>query len=122
MKLLCDHNVAVSTVEFLRGQGHEAERTVNLLGARATDPEIIAAARAGGWIIVTHDLDFGTLRALSDEPLPSVITLRLRSAALEIVHPALLRAIEATAEELMRGAHVVVEDTRMRVRSAHAAH
>jgi predicted nuclease of predicted toxin-antitoxin system len=83
---------------------------------RAEDPEIINAAKAGGEVIVTHDLDYGHFLAFSGQAAPSVIIFRVRNT-----HPeALLRRLAecwADIEEPLRcGAIVTVEDAAVRIR------
>jgi predicted nuclease of predicted toxin-antitoxin system len=47
------------------------------LSAKAPDPAIVRAARDEDRIIISFDLDFAALVALSRQTCPSVITLRL---------------------------------------------
>jgi len=42
----------------------------------AGDDDVMQWARTGGWIVFTHDLDFGTLLAIAGERGPSVIQVR----------------------------------------------
>jgi predicted nuclease of predicted toxin-antitoxin system len=48
--------------------------------ARLPDDQIVAKAQEEGRAIVTHDLDFGRIVALSGRSVPSVVTLRLGTA------------------------------------------
>ena len=59
---------------------------------RAEDMELMDRARADGYIVFTHDLDFGTTLALTGAESPSVIQVRtqdvtpahLETAVLEV--------------------------------------
>ncbi len=42
----------------------------------APDREIIVHAREEGWVILTQDLDFGTILAVSNGERPSVVQIR----------------------------------------------
>lgn len=84
---------------------------------RASDPEIFSRAAAEGRIIVSADTDFGTLLALRREREPSVILFRgaipRRPELLATTLAASLGSIEG---ELSKGAVVVFDETRIRIR------
>jgi hypothetical protein len=65
MKFLADMGLARSTVAFLRAQGHDAVHLRDQGLQRLEDEEIIEKARAEGRVILTHDLDFGRIIAVS---------------------------------------------------------
>jgi len=73
-------------------------------------------ARRNGHVVFTHDLDFGTLLALTKATAPSVIQVRTQDvmpAALEAMIASLLRTYEGV---LAAGALIVVDEARSRVR------
>jgi predicted nuclease of predicted toxin-antitoxin system len=82
----------------------------------APDEAIMAFARAGGWVVLTHDLDFGLLLADSLDNGPSVVQLRSRHTNPDLLGPALVRAIRWATPQLERGALLTVDPGRMRVR------
>ena len=69
--------LARSTAAFLRDAGHDAVHLRELGLQRLGDDGIIDKARQENRIVLTHDLDFGRLVALSRAGQPSVITFRL---------------------------------------------
>jgi predicted nuclease of predicted toxin-antitoxin system len=83
MRLLADMHIAPRTVAFLRSLGHDVVQVSELLPPAATDQSVVAAAIRERRSILTQDLDFGAIVALSGESVPSVISLRLSSSRVE---------------------------------------
>jgi predicted nuclease of predicted toxin-antitoxin system len=116
MRLLADMHVAPRTVTFLRSLGHDVVRVSELLPPTATDEAIVATAVRERRGILTQDLDFSAIVALSGKTVPSVISLRLSSSRVERVN-ALLQAVLPSLEgDVPSGAIVTVEDGRVRRR------
>ncbi len=63
MRLLVDMNLSPRWVDFLRAAGHEATHWSEIGDARATDAHIMAVAADQRAIVLTNDLDFGTILA-----------------------------------------------------------
>jgi predicted nuclease of predicted toxin-antitoxin system len=64
MKFLIDMNLSPLWIPFLAGEGFEAVHWSTVGEPGAADSEILDfAASGGGWIVFTHDLDFGMLLA-----------------------------------------------------------
>jgi predicted nuclease of predicted toxin-antitoxin system len=116
MKLLADVHTAPRTVDFLRALGHDVIRTPEVLPADAADEEIIRHAFDHGRVIVTQDLDFSALVALSGANRPSVPSPRLSSSRAEHVNEVLQRVLPDVEAPLHAGAIVSVEDERVRIR------
>jgi predicted nuclease of predicted toxin-antitoxin system len=91
-------------------------RTSPLLSPKATDQEILTYARDTGWVLLTQDLDFSSLLALSGMDRPSLITLRLATAEPDIVTARLLESEALLSEALQEGCAVTIEDSVVRVR------
>jgi predicted nuclease of predicted toxin-antitoxin system len=83
VKLLVDLNVAPRTARFLREIGHDVIRVGASIAPESADADLVAFARAQSRVIVTHDLDFSALVALSRLHVPSVVTLRLSTGEIE---------------------------------------
>ncbi|MGA2716797.1 MAG: DUF5615 family PIN-like protein [Bryobacteraceae bacterium] len=59
MKFPIDMNLSPLWVSFLAGHGFEAIHWSTVGRPGAADSEIVDFAAANGWIVFTHDLDFG---------------------------------------------------------------
>jgi len=116
MKLLADVHISPRTVGFLRDLGHDAVRVPDVLPANAADEDIIEYASAHGQVIVTQDLDFSALIALSGRSRPSVVSLRLASSRIEHVNEVLGAVLNLIAPALHAGAIVSVDEQRIRTR------
>lgn len=116
MKFLLDMGLAQSTAVFLRAQGHDAVHLREEGLQRLADEKIIKKARQESRVIITHDLDFGRLIALSQSRLPSVITLRLDNMQPEFVNHYLSQVSNQFTPELETGALVSVNEQAIRVR------
>ena len=117
MKFLADMGLARSTVAFLRAQGHDAVHLRDQGLQRLGDDEIIEKARAEGRVILTHDLDFGRIIAVSRASVPSVITFRLNDMRPTQVNHYLAEVLAHFAGQLETGALVSVNERGIRVRS-----
>jgi len=108
--------VAMRSVEWLREQGHDAThlREENL--QRMSDADVFRKAATEGRILLTFDLDFGEIVALSSEKNASVVLFRLHNTRTPHVIERLKSALQETSQSLESGAIVVVEERRLRVR------
>lgn len=76
MKLLIDMNLSPEWVEVFEQQGWQAIHWSTVGDSRATDRVIMDWARVNGYVVFTHDLDFGALLATTRAQGPSVIQVR----------------------------------------------
>jgi predicted nuclease of predicted toxin-antitoxin system len=65
-------NLAPVWVRFLQEQGFEAVHWSTVRDPSATDATIMEWARRGGYVVLTHDLDFSALLAVAEATGPSV--------------------------------------------------
>jgi len=117
MKFLLDMGIAQRTARFLSGQGHGAIHLREEGLQRMSDEDIILKARAENRIVLTHDLDFGRIMALSKQQLPSVITFRLKDMRATNVNHFLAIAIERYEKSLTTGTLISVNEDAIRVRN-----
>lgn len=116
MRLLLDMNLSPEICPKLVTAGHEAVHWSTLGERTASDDVIMKFARDEGFIVLTHDLDFGTLLAKTHSVGPSVLQIRVQDV-LEDAFVALINsALNQFKTELSAGALVVIEEKRSRAR------
>lgn len=116
MRFLADMGVDIRVVDWLRDEGHGALHLRELGMHRAPDEEILARAIEDDRIVLTFDLDFGTLAALARERPVRVVLFRVSNARLPRVIDRLGAVLSDAGDALARSAVVLVEDTRLRIR------
>lgn len=116
MKFLADMGISLLTVEWLRTQKHDVLHVRDITMQRAADEAILAKARDEKRIVLTLDLDFGYLLAVSGAELPSVIIFRLGNETAEVITQRLQDALTCCADNLLDGAVVTVAEDTIRVR------
>jgi predicted nuclease of predicted toxin-antitoxin system len=116
MKLLVDMNLSPRWLELLTKAGFDAVHWSAVGPMNAPDAEIMEFARAGGYVVVTHDLDFGAILAATQGSKPSVVQIRSENLAVDIIGQRVVDALHEVAAELEQGALVTVEPGRARVR------
>lgn len=116
MRFLADMGVDVRVVEWLRQQAHDAKHLRDEGLQRSPDGEIFAKAVAESRVVLTFDLDFGEIAALTKGRKASVILFRLHNTRTPHLIERLAVTLPDSAEALEKGAVVVVEESRHRVR------
>ena len=116
MKILADMHISPHTVAFLRTHGHDAIRVNEILPSDSSDRTIVETARNEGRTVLTQDLDFSEIISLSRKSTPSLISLRLSSSRVEFVNSRLEKILPRIRTDVAKGAIIVVEDERIRVR------
>ncbi|NDC55149.1 MAG: hypothetical protein EBZ74_13005, partial [Planctomycetia bacterium] len=76
MKLVIDMNLPPSWVQVLEAGGHDAVHWSSVGLPKASDRDILRWARHNGYVVFTHDLDFGAILAATGADSPSVIQIR----------------------------------------------
>jgi predicted nuclease of predicted toxin-antitoxin system len=116
LRLLLDMNLSPDWVAELSRHGYEAVHWSTLGDPRAADTTIMAFARANGYVVFTHDLDFGTVLALTHADGPSVLQVRGQNILPDHLGPLVVAALRQYEAALTAGAMVVVEERKSRVR------
>ena len=116
MKILIDMNLSPEWRDVLVKHGWETCHWSTVGDPRAPDTTIMAWALANGYVVFTHDLDFGNLLAATNAIGPSVIQVRTQNTLpvhLENILVASLRQFESALET---GALIVIDEARSRAR------
>ena len=115
-RLLVDMNLSTEWVPLLQAAGHEAVHWSEVGNPRAPDSELMAWAHARNYAVFTHDLDFGTMLALSQAEGPSVLQVRCLNVLPEAISALVLQLLDSYSEALDQGALIVADEQRQRVR------
>ena len=117
MNFLIDNPLSPRVAVGLRAAGHGAVHVLDYGMHAATDEAIFERAALESRVVVSADTDFGTLLALREVTSPSVILFRTASLRRADDQVALiLAALPSTEAALRRGAVVVLERHRLRLR------
>lgn len=108
--------VHLQVVEWLRQRGHDVVHLRDEGLHRLPNGEIFEKAISEDRVVLTFDLDFGEIAALSRGRKASVILFRLHNTRASHVISRLAAVLEASSSALEKGAVVLVEETRHRVR------
>lgn len=116
MKFLADMGISLRTVMWLRSRGDDVVHLRDEGLQRLPDNEILIKARAEGRILLTVDLDFAQLLAVSGDSLPNVILFRLGNENYDAINERLTQILPECQEDLALGAIISVSNETFRVR------
>jgi len=117
MRLLLDMNLPPRATAALADAKHDAIHARDHGLVHAADPQLIARAVADRRAVVTFDLDFPRLVALSREPGPSLVVFRLEAFTTDQLIARLLAVLREHRQPIDAGAIVIVESHRLRIRT-----
>ena len=115
VKILIDMNLSPEWEEVFAEEKWESKHWMNVGFAHAADVEIMLWAKEHGYLVFTHDLDFGALLAASGAAGPSVIQLRSEEVRPAFMRRIVVEAILACESELKAGALLTIDPRRKRV-------
>ena len=116
MRFLLDMGVDVRVGTWLRELGHEPIHLRDQGLQRLPNGEIFTKAISENRVILTFDLDFGEIAALARGRKASVVVFRLHNTRTAHVLERLASVLPDCSSILQKGAVVVVEENRHRVR------
>jgi predicted nuclease of predicted toxin-antitoxin system len=116
MKILIDMNLSPDWVDVLVATDFEAAHWSTVGDPRADDSVLMDWARANGYIVFTHDLDFGALLALTQAESPSVIQVRTQDVTPSHLSGMVIAALRSYESLLSAGALIVLDEGKSRVR------
>lgn len=109
-------NLSPDWIDIFEQQGWQAVHWSTVGDPRAPDSVIMDWARANGYVVFTHDLDFGTLLAATRAQGPSVIQVRTQDSMSQSLGGGLVKLLRQYESALESGALITVDEIRSRVR------
>lgn len=116
MRFLIDMNLSPDWVDFFQKENIEAVHWSQIGNPRASDTEIFDYAKAKGFIVFTHDLDFGAILAATNADAPSVVQARTQDTMPNVLGPKVLQAVRQFQDSLEKGALLTLDEVRQRIR------
>lgn len=116
MKVLIDMNLSPTWVQFLVSHGIQAVHWSVIGEPSAPDSQTFDYAAENGFVVFTHDLDFGMLLAKRKLRGPSVIQVRTQDVLPAAIGANVLQAIDTGRVHLDAGVIMTVDLSRNRIR------
>jgi len=116
MRFVVDMNLSPGWVATLANAGWPTTHWSEIGKADANDAEIFQFAAANDYTIFTHDLDFGTILAITRGKKPSVVQIRAVDISPESIGAQIVAALTQAQSEIEAGALLTIEPGRTRLR------
>jgi predicted nuclease of predicted toxin-antitoxin system len=116
MKFLLDVNLSPDWLAEFSNRDIEAVHWSQIGDIRATNETIMQFAHENDYIVFTHDLDFGTILAVTNAVSPSVIQIRVQDVSPQSLAPRFFTAVTQFQVELNSGALIIIDARKDRVR------
>ena len=108
--MLLDMNLSPDWVPVLQRHGLDAIHWSTVGDPRAPDRDIMDWALNQGYVVFTHDLDFGALLAATRATGPSVIQVRTQDVSPDHLETIIVGLLNQHEPVLNSGALIVVDD------------
>ena len=116
MKRVVDMNLLQRWVGLRNDAGVRAVHWSTVGAHNAPDAEIMAYALANDPVVLTHNLDFSAILAVTHGVKPSVVQIRANDVSPEAIGPKVLAALRQMEIDLQEGALLTADPCRTRVR------
>ena len=116
IKILIDMNLPPIWVDVFDSEGWEAVHWSKIGDFGATDQVIMKWALDHGFIVFTHDLDFGSILAATRAAAPSVIQVRTQNVMPESVGIIVVDAVKKFKDMIEYGALISIDHKKARAR------
>lgn len=116
MKILVDMNLSPDWCQALSQFGIEAIHWSIVGEPTAPDSTLMEWAKSNGYIVFTHDLDFGSILAATQADAPSVIQVRVQDTFPEVLVNTVVAALKQFEPQLLAGALITIDKNKSRVR------
>ena len=115
MKILVDMNLSPKWAGFLLENSIEAIHWSSIGSHDASDAEIFTYAKIHDFTVLTGDLDFGFILAITHGKKPSVIQTRSDILSPDRIGNIVVNAIKLLHDDIIRGALVTIDQRKTRV-------
>lgn len=109
-------NLSPRWATVLMEAGIEAVHWSTVGPGTASDSEIMTFAKTNNYVVLTNDLDFGTILATTQGEKPSVVQIRSQDVSPEAISRQVVQAVTQMAAELEAGLLLTVDPRRSRIR------
>ena len=116
LKILLDMNLSPEWVTVLENYDWSTIHWSSVGDPRASDTHIMAWAKRNGYLVFTHDLDFGMLLAVTQADGPSVIQARTQDVSPAHLETLIVSILQTYQTHLQDGALIVVDENKLRIR------
>jgi predicted nuclease of predicted toxin-antitoxin system len=116
MKILVDMSLSPEWTAVFAAHGWEAVHWSTIGDARASDRVIMDWARAHGYTVLTHDLDFSAVLAATQADGPSVVQIRTQDVLPSHLASIVLRVLAEYKSAIESGVLISVDEAGGRVR------
>jgi len=115
MKILIDMNLSPKWSNFLIKNGIEAIHWSSVGSHDSTDEDIFSYAKKQNLTILTSDLDFGFILAITHGKKPSVIQIKAGALSSNNIGDMVVSAIKLLTEDIEQGALITIDTHKTRV-------
>lgn len=116
MKILIDMNLSPHWVRVFQSEGLEAVHWSEIGKPDPTDQEILQYAKTHGYVVFTHDLDFGAILAATQAVYPSVIQIRTQDVTPHHLSEFVISSLHQFTQHLRDGALISIDKNKSRAR------
>ena len=116
LHVLVDMNLSPTWVQALSSAGIPTRHWSSIGASDAVDATIFSWARENGYVVFTHDLDFGSMLALTQAEAPSVFQIRTDDVSPHSLAARAIALLRRFESELRDGALIVADEHRDRIR------
>ena len=109
-------NLSPSWVGYLVERGYSTVYWADVGDIGAPDLEIVEYARNNDCVILTNDLDFGTILSITKGSKPSVVQIRANDVRPDVIGEKVVLALTQAEKALDAGALVTVLPSRSKIK------
>jgi predicted nuclease of predicted toxin-antitoxin system len=117
LEFLANMNISPLTVEQLKKNGWNVVRISEVMDRGSKDIDVLIYAQKQNKVVITQDLDFSEILALSGYGKPSLINLRLENPRPDLVSSRIIEVVSTMENELEEGVVITIDETSARYRN-----